>query len=238
MRSRWLVFLTAFVCVMVLSLRVGTADEVAKATASEAIHSESEEHDHEGHGHEGNDHGGHGHDAGAHTESTPDPLTFGPDLALWTLGTFLLMAFLLKSTAWKPIMEGLKAREEGITGNIAAAEAKHDEAKALLAEHQEKLAHTADEVKALLDEARRDAEQTKTAILAEAKAAATTERERVVRDIDQARDVAVRQLAESSAGLAIDLAAKVVRQDLTAGRQSEIVKEALSRFAGTDPSSN
>ena len=181
--------------------------------------------------------GGHEHGEG-HAVAAPDPLTFGPDLALWTLGTFLLMAFILKSAAWKPIMEGLKAREEGITGSIAAADAKHEEAKALLADHQAKLAGTADEVKALLDEARRDAEQTKTDIVAEAKAAASSERERAVRDIDQARDSAVRQLAESSAGLAIDLAAKVVRQDLTAGRQSEIVKEALSRFASSDPHSN
>lgn len=226
MRSRLLVCFAAFACVMVLSQRVGLAEDVAEAT-SEAAHSDGHEHEHAA--------GEHGDE---HAEATPDPLTYSLDLAIWSLGVFLLMAFILKAAAWKPIMEGLKAREEGITGNIAAADAKHEEAKALLADHQAKLAGTADEVKALLDEARRDAEQTKADILAEAKAAASSERERAVRDIDQARDSAVRQLAESSAGLAIDLAAKVVRQDLTAGRQSEIVKEALSRFASSDPSSN
>lgn len=202
---------------------------------------DSEAHDEDDHAHDGEHHEGDHAEHGAHGgggESTPNPLATDPDLAIWTLGIFLLMLFILKSMAWTPIMEGLKAREEGITGNLAAADAKHEEAKALLSEHQSKLAGTADEVRELLEEARRDAEQTKTDILAEAKSAADKERERAVRDIEQARDSAVRQLAESSAGMAIDLAAKVVQKDISSDRQGEIVKEALGRFASSNPSSN
>jgi F-type H+-transporting ATPase subunit b len=135
-------------------------------------------------------------------------------------------------------MEALKARESGIAANLAEADAKHAEARRLLDEHRVTLAGAADQVRAMLDEARRDAEATKASIVEEAKAASEAERSRVIRDIEQARDSAVRQLAERSAGLAIDLAAKVVKQDLTPQRQSEIVREALSRFAPGDPSAN
>ena len=201
------------------------ADKEAKTAHDEAAHDEkSDSHD---------DHDAHSTD---HAEATPNPLEFDPDLAIWTLIVFLAMLVILKTFAWGPIMKALADREDSISGAIDAATAKHEEAKALLAEHQTKLAGAADEVRELLEEARRDAEHTKADILAEAKAAADTERERAVRDIEQARDVVVRELAEQTAGLAIDLAAKVVNQDITPSRQGEIVNEALNRFSG--PSQN
>lgn len=209
---------------LVLGAPVQAADEGADAHAAEAAHTDDA-------------HSEDGHAADGHGEAAPDPLVFDPDLALWTLVVFVAMLVILKAVAWGPIMEGLKKREESIAGAIDAATAKHDEAKALLEEHQKKLSGAADEVRELLEEARRDAEHTKADIVAEAKAAAEAERERAVRDIDQARDVVVRQLAEQTAGLAIDLAAKVVRQDISPARQGEIVNEALNRFAD-NPSQN
>ncbi len=227
----------SFLMLMALALPAIFADSSWGADKSDSA--ASEEHDHGDHDedahHDDAAHGGGAHGGG---DSAPNPLATDPDLALWTLGVFLLMLFVLKAVAWTPIMEGLKAREEGITGNLAAADAKHEEAKALLAEHQAKLAGAADEVRELLEEARRDAEQTKADIMAEAKAAADSERVRAVKDIEQARDTAVRQLAESSAGIAIDLAAKVVKQEIGPARQGEIVQEALGRVSNSDPSVN
>ncbi|MGL4514985.1 MAG: F0F1 ATP synthase subunit B [Lacipirellulaceae bacterium] len=176
--------------------------------------------------------------ASAAEKGSPDPLAMDPDLALWTLGIFVALLAVLRAVAWGPIMEGLKAREAGIAANLKAADDKHLEAKRLLDEHRATLAGAADQVRGMLDEARRDAETTKASILAEAKSASDAERARSVREIEQARDSAVRQLAEQSAGLAIDLAARVVKQELTPQRQGEIVREALARFTPTGPSSN
>src|SRR5690606_12825749 len=101
-----------------------------------------------------------------------------------------------------------------------------------------RLASAKDEVREMLEEARRDAEVTKGQIVAEADAAARAHRDRAVREIDQARDVAVRDLAETSANLAIDLAGKVVRQNLSGEQQSELVREAISKLASANPSKN
>ena len=54
----------------------------------------------------------------------------------------------------------------------------NDEAKQLLVEYDKKLARAADEVRQMLDAARRDAEQTKLEIIAEAKQAAQLEQQR------------------------------------------------------------
>lgn len=180
-------------------------------------------------------------EAGASEESEadkPNPLTVDPDLALWTAGVFFLMLSTLSYFAWNPILDALKAREQGIADDLAAAAAKHEEAKRVLTEHEARLAEASRQVRAMLEEARRDAEATKTQIVAEATAAAKAERERGVRDIAQARDAAVKLMAEQSASLALDLASRVVRQDITADRQNEIVREALGRFASGQTSNN
>ncbi len=175
--------------------------------------------------------------AGEHT-GNPNPLAVDIDLAIWTGVVFLLLFAILSKFAWPVISTALVEREERIADNIAAAEAKHEDAKQLLAQHEAKLAGAADEVRALLDEARRDAEHTKASILEEAKKAADSERDRAVRDVERAADHAMKGLAETSANLAVDLAEKVVRQDITPDRQAALVREALDKLGVTEPSEN
>src|SRR4051812_14267749 len=100
---------------------------------------------------------GHGN-AGAGLESMTEVRT---DLAVYTFAVFLVLLAILSFTAWPKISKALLEREKRIEANIAAAEAKHEEAKRLLAEHEARLATAAGEVRALMEEARRDAEATR-----------------------------------------------------------------------------
>lgn len=168
--------------------------------------------------------GGHAAHSGG---SEPNPMATDPDLAIFTAIVFIVLLVVLRAIAWKPIVEALQKRENAIAGEIAAANAKHEEAKRLLSAHELKLASAADQIRELLEEARRDAEHTKQEIVAEAKTAANAERQRAVREVELARDTALKQLAESSANMAISLASSAVRQNLTADQQSRIVRESL-----------
>jgi len=181
---------------------------------------------------------GHGDEHGGGHSGEPNPLAVDLDLAIWTGIVFLVLFFVLSKFAWPQISVALEEREKRIEDNIASAEAKHEDAKLLLAQHEAKLATAADEVRALLEEARRDAEHTKSQILAEAKKAADAERDRAVRDVDRAAENAMKSLAERSAHLAVDLASTVVRQNVTADQQAQLVRDALSKLAITEPSEN
>jgi F-type H+-transporting ATPase subunit b len=171
------------------------------------------------------------------TETLESVTEFRTDLAIYTFVVFALLLLILGKFAWPPIVRALEERERRIADNIAAAEAKNEEAKQLLAQHEARLAAAADEVRGLLEEARRDAEHTKAQIVAEARQAAQAEHERAIRDVEQAKDVAMKQLAETSAVLAVQLASKVVEEDLSPGRQERLVREAVSRLT-TTPSQN
>lgn len=187
-----------------------------------------------------------GHDApaaghaaeGAAAAGSPNPLAVDPDLAIWTLIIFLVLMAVLWKFAWGPISKSLDAREEAVARFMEDAKRHHEDAKAHVAEYERKLASAADEVRALVEEARRDAEHTKQEILAEARAGADAERLRALRDIEAATDGAIKQLAERSADLAVDLAGKIVSAKLSPGDHATLIREAITKFPKTSPSRN
>ena len=178
----------------------------------------------------GGDHGHHDLGQGNASDMLEDPSEFQTDLAVYTFVVFLLLLAILGKFAWPKISVALLEREKRIEANIAAAEAKHEESKRLLAAHEAKLASAAAEVRALLEEARRDAESTKEEIIAEARAGARAERDRAVREIELASDHALKNIAETSANLAIELAGKVIRESINPAKQQELVRSALSKL--------
>lgn len=168
----------------------------------------------------------------------PNPLFFDPDLAIFTAIVFLLLLGVLYKFAWGPIREALEGREKSIADNIAAAEAKHEEAKRLLAEHEQRLSGTADEVRGLLEEARRDAEHTKSTILAEAQQAAQAERDRALREVKTATDAALQAISERGADLAVELAGRIVQSELKADDHARLIRDAIGRLPDAAPSKN
>jgi F-type H+-transporting ATPase subunit b len=172
----------------------------------------------------------------AHGEG-PNPLAVDPDLAVWTGVVFLLLFIILSWFAWPQIAAAVDERERRIVDTIRAAEQKHEDAKRLLAEHEAKLAAAAGEVRALLDEARRDAEHTKSSIVADARKAAEDEKVRALRDIERAKNGAIHELAIASANVAVDLAGKVIRDKLTPEQNNQLVRDALAKL-GSAPSNN
>ena len=203
---------------------------LAVSAVALAVSSASFAHAEEAHGHDP----GHG-DASAALES---PADFRTDLAIYTFIVFLLLLGILGTLAWPKISAALEEREKRIEANIAAAEAKHEEAKRLLAEHEARLASAAGEVRALLEEARRDAEVAREEIIAEARVAAKAERDRAVREIQIAEDHALKNLAETIANLAVNTAGKVIRETINPSKAQELVRSALDNLNSSTPSKN
>jgi len=177
--------------------------------------------------------------AAPHGESgDPNPLGFDPDLAIFTVIVFAILFGVLSVFAWPQISAALLEREKRIEDQIAAATAKHEEAKRVLAQHEAKLAAAAGEVRALLEEARRDADHTRKRIETEGHQAAQDELARAIREIERAKDGALQELAKTSANVAVDLARKVVQERITPDEHSSLIREALGRLAAMNPGKN
>lgn len=170
-----------------------------------------------------------GHEGGeAHAK--PDLLDWDFGAALWTIGVFVLLLVALRMTAWKPILAGLNQREEFIRKSLADAKREREEAERLLADYTAKLANAKEQAAEIVEEGRRDGEETQRRIQAEASAEAQAIVERAKRDIGLARDEAVRQLHEETIVLATTIAGKMIRRELSAADHQALLDESLAEL--------
>lgn len=84
------------------------------------------------------------------------------------LANFLVLVWLLKRFLYRPILDGIDAREAEITSRMQVALHAKQEADAAEAEYQAQVAALKSEQAALLDAARREIEQERDGLLAEA----------------------------------------------------------------------
>ena len=196
---------------------------------------------HGDHGHGDHGHGpeiGHNLPKGTTQAEFDSPAWFQTDLAVWSFAVFLGLLALLTKFAWKPIMDGLEKREQGIADTIASANRANDEAKRMLASYERRLSEASDEVRGMLEEARRDADATKQTIIAEARRAADDEKARAKHEIQLAKDDALSQIAEKAGHLAVEVAGKFLRERLSSDEQSRLVRDSVASLASRRPSVN
>ncbi len=207
------------------------------ATMPVATAADAEAHGHDEHGHGDHVEIGHNPPAGVAKKDFESPAEFRSDMAIWSLAVFLLLLGLLGKFAWKPIMDGLDKREQGIEHQIAETRKSNEEAKRMLVSYERRLAEASDEVRGMLEEARRDSEATKQAIVAEARKAAEDEQARAKHEIGLARDEALSSIALKAGDLAVEVAGKFLREKIGKEDHSRLVRDSVASL-GAKPSVN
>lgn len=160
-------------------------------------------------------------------EATPNILGFERDLATWTFVVFILLLLVLRKMAWGPLLKSLQEREEHIEHCLLTAEQSRNESEHLLAQHRQALAHAADEVRGILDEARRNAQTMQDEILVKARAEADAEKQRARHEIESARDQALSEIWTKAADLAVSVAGRVLAKELSEGDHRRLVDSAI-----------
>ncbi len=158
-------------------------------------------------------------------------LSFDPGTAVWSIIVFVLLLVVLKKTAWTPILNGLQAREKFINESLANARREREEAEKLLKQYTERIEQARLEATAIVEEGKRDAEAVKRRIEDDSKKAADDMLARAKKDIAVARDDAIKGLYERTLDLASDVAAKIVRKQLTPADHKALLDESLSEMA-------
>ncbi|MDR0703434.1 MAG: F0F1 ATP synthase subunit B [Planctomycetaceae bacterium] len=166
-----------------------------------------------------------------HKAPSLNPLEVVSDTAIWSLVIFLLVFVILAKFAFGPIAKALDERERGIVDKIASAQRVNEEAQEILKQYQQKLDDSKAEVRQILDTARKDAQQVADGMIEKAREAAIQERNRAMREIDDATTLALQTIAERSAVLATNLAGKMIRAEVKPEHHRELIRAALDEFA-------
>src|SRR4051794_26521305 len=109
-----------------------------------------------------------------------DLVSPNPGLILWTAITFLILLYILRKFAWKPILQAVTDRENSIESALLKADAVREEMARLTNENEALLKQARAERDAILA----DATKVKNQIIGEAKEAAQKEGARL---LDSAR---------------------------------------------------
>lgn len=154
------------------------------------------------------------------------------DLGIFTLIVFGLLVLVLHRVAWPKITEGLAKREAAIIGARDAAAAARQEAEALRVKLQKDYAEAHDKIRALLDEARKDADAHRASEKEAAARDAQAERDRARKDIEAERAAEWQLMTEQAVQLAALLSAKTIRRELNPDDHRRLLQESLDELKG------
>ena len=142
---------------------------------------------------------------------------------LWTLITFVVLAFLLRKFAWGPLLATLEEREKTIRESLEQAQKARAEAEESSRRHQETLAQARREVAALIEQGKRESEVVRAEILSQARKEAQDLVEQGKKQVQYEQKKAMEDLRRQVADLAIQAAERLISRSLDDGTQRELV---------------
>jgi F-type H+-transporting ATPase subunit b len=150
-----------------------------------------------------------------------------PGLIIWTIITFVMLLVILKQFAWKPLLEALQQREEGVRQSIERAEQAKREAERLLEENRMQLQRAEQEGHRILAEHRALAAQLKDEIMEKANQQSRRMIDQARQEIERDKESALTALRGEVAHLAIQAAGKILDETLDEGKHRKIVDSYL-----------
>ena len=147
--------------------------------------------------------------------------------ALFTLVNTVILFLLLKSYLWGPVMKMIADRQKEIDDMYDSADKARNEANAMRTEYEEKLAQAAVTGEQLVKEAVARGQSREEEILREANAHADAIRRKAEADIARDKRKALNDAKDEIAGLAVEIAGKVVGKSLDEQDQSALVDQFI-----------
>lgn len=153
-----------------------------------------------------------------------------PDVGLifWTFISFVILFFVLKKFAWKPIVGTVNDREQSIKDALASAENAKKEMENLTADNERILKEARAEREIMIKEAR----DLKTKMISDAKEEAKVAADKMISQAQEAikneKKSAIADLKNQVASLSIKIAEKVVENELSdKEKQLKLVEDML-----------
>ena len=146
-----------------------------------------------------------------------------PDIGLvfWSIIAFIVLFFVLRAFAWKPILKAITDREQGIEDALLKADKMKAEMAALKNENEAMMAQAREERAVMIKEAKEHSAK----MISEAKDKAKAEYDRIVADaqlaITQQKNAALTDVKNQVGALVIEVSEKVLRRELSNKAEQE-----------------
>lgn len=153
---------------------------------------------------------------------------FSLGLFFWMLVIFVTLIFLLKKFAWKPILDAVNEREEGIKNALLSAENAKKEMQNLKSDNEKLLAEARLERDTMMKEAREIKEKMINDAKTEAQTAGQKMIEQAKASIESEKNAALAELKAQVSTLSLDIAEKLLKDELSNKEaQTKLVEKML-----------
>lgn len=161
------------------------------------------------------------------------------DELLWGSIAFLIVLVAILKFVAPKIKAGLEARSAAIAGQLEEAERQKREADQLIDQYRAQLADARAEVGRIIEEGRRTAEALRADVIAKAEQEAQEIVARARQEVAGERDRAMAELRGTLSDLSIDLASRVIEQELANPQSARsMVDAAIAELARGNGSRN
>ncbi len=155
-----------------------------------------------------------------------DLLTPSFGLIIWTLLSFLIVFYILKKYAWKPILNSLKERENTIADSLSTAAKVRAEMVQLKSENEALLVKAREERAGMI----KDAKDISDKMVVDAKERAKVEYDRIIANahaaIEQQKMAALIDVKNQVGNLVIEVSEKILRRELSdKGEQEKYITQ-------------
>jgi F-type H+-transporting ATPase subunit b len=140
---------------------------------------------------------------------------------------FGIAFWILKAKVWPKIVQGLDDRQHKILEEIKSAEEAREQANAALAEYEASLTAARHEASEMIAKAKADAQSVADDLRRRNEADLAEMKQRAGHEIDAAKHAAVAQLHNEAATLAAAMASKILKRQINAADQQDLVEETL-----------
>ncbi|NCG04110.1 MAG: F0F1 ATP synthase subunit B [Bacteroidetes bacterium] len=153
---------------------------------------------------------------------------FSFGLFIWQTVIVTALILLLRKFAWKPILNTINEREEGIRSAMASAEEARQEMQSLQSDNERILKEARAERDGLLKEAR----ELRQKMIDDAKEEAKTQSEQLLAQakeaIESEKQIAITSLKNEVADLSLQIAESLTKEQLSSDKkQTELVQKLL-----------
>jgi F-type H+-transporting ATPase subunit b len=153
---------------------------------------------------------------------------FSPGLFIMQTVILLILIVLLRKFAWKPVMDSLQAREEGISNALEAAELAKQQLNELTSKNENLIAEAKVERDVIVKQAKELADKMKADATADAKVEYAKIVDLARKTIQEEKAAAIAELKTQVAAISIEIAEKIVRGELASDEKQKALAAQLA----------
>ena len=157
-------------------------------------------------------------------------LNVNPGTIIWTIINFSVFLFIVLKFGLRPILNGLKSREDKINTAIENAEKANAEARRIMKESQEKLDSAQKEMMDIVNKGRHQAEVYMQKATEEADKMKQSKIEDAIKEIERSKLEAIQELRKEVASLVVIATGKILDEELSVEKHRKLIDSYIEKL--------